>query len=205
MTKQHLKNERFILFDFDGVIVDSFDLAYNVCKKIDASCTKQSIRALSEGNIHDTVKAQSLPLIRDTEFYEEYIDGLLNLPVYDGMMNTITELNKHYTLLIVTSSLNAPVQSYLEKHHLYDYFSTIMGADVHTSKIKKIQMVLDDYKLEIQDCIFVTDTLGDMNEATNVGVSSIGVTWGFHFRKTLEKGNPHAIVETPQELLHTIN
>ena len=43
-------------------------------------------------------------------------------------------------------------------------------------------------------------TLGDINEAASVGLSAIGVTWGFQDRATLARGNPLEIVDTPREL-----
>jgi len=65
-------------------------------------------------------------------------------------------------------------------------------------------MVLREYKAKPEDCVFITDTLGDMREAARCGVWSIGVTWGFHERERLEKGNFFAIVDKIEELSLTV-
>ena len=75
-----------------------------------------------------------------------------------------------------------------------------MGGDIHRSKVAKIQMILKKHGIKPAEAIFITDTLGDMREAIKCGVLSIGVTWGFHEKERLQKGNPFVIVETPQEL-----
>ena len=53
--------------------------------------------------------------------------------------------------------------------------------------------------------IFITDTLGDIREAAQVAIPAIGVTWGFHPRARLEKGNPLVIVDTPKELYEKVS
>ena len=114
-------------------------------------------------------------------------------------------LAHRYILIIVSSSVNSPIQGLLEKHHLGRYFSEIMGHDVHTHKAEKIRMIFEKYNTVANECIFVTDTLGDMREANNMQVASVGVTWGWHSRETLEKGNPFRVVETPQEISKAIS
>lgn len=56
-----------------------------------------------------------------------------------------------------------------------------------------------------KDAVFITDTLGDIREARECDIDSIAVTWGFHERKTLEKGNPIVIVSDPRELFVEID
>ena len=45
--------EKIIIFDFDGVIVDSFDIAFKVNKLSRPALTKKSYRAKFNGNIAD--------------------------------------------------------------------------------------------------------------------------------------------------------
>jgi phosphoglycolate phosphatase-like HAD superfamily hydrolase len=52
--------------------------------------------------------------------------------------------------------------------------------------------------------VFVTDTLGDVMEAHQAGVKSIGVLWGLHDRTTLERGKPEVIIDDPSQLEETV-
>jgi phosphoglycolate phosphatase len=116
------------------------------------------------------------------------------------MKEVIEKLSHEYVLIIVSSTITSPIQGFLEKHHIGRYFSEVMGADVHTSKHEKIQMVFKKYSASPGDCVFVTDTLGDMREAAKASVSSIGVPWGFHAPTAFEEAKPYAIVERPEEI-----
>ena len=68
-----------------------------------------------------------------------------------------------------------------------------------------MKIIFSKYGIGAKDCLFITDTLGDLKEAAEVNIKTVAVTWGFHSLKTLEKGNPWVIVNTSQELLATIN
>lgn len=65
-------------------------------------------------------------------------------------------------------------------------------------------MALTQFGVSENESLFITDTLGDMREAANAGLKSIGVSWGFQRRETLLKGDPHAIVDTPEELFSVL-
>jgi phosphoglycolate phosphatase len=86
------------------------------------------------------------------------------------------------------------------KNGLISYFDEVMGNDIHNSKIVKIKMVFSKHNARPNDCVFITDTLGDMREAASCDVSSIGVTWGYHKKENLLKGNPYQIAENPENL-----
>lgn len=65
----------------------------------------------------------------------------------------------------------------------------------------KGKIVLFDFGgVTAADCVFITDTLGDMREAEEHGMEAIGCSWGFHPHTTLEKGLPFRIVDMPTEL-----
>ena len=68
------------------------------------------------------------------------------------------------------------------------------------SKIKKFNKFLRKYKISKEQCIFITDTLGDILESNKVGIPSIGVSWGYHNKETLKKGSPIFIADTIEEL-----
>lgn len=137
-------------------------------------------------------------------FFKIYIPLLMKKEPIGGMVDVIKELHKDNRMVVISSTISSPIQDYLNKHDLSRYFDKIYGGDVHKSKILKVKMAFAEFNLIAGDCLFITDTLGDMREAAKVGVRSIGVTWGFQRRDTLQKGNPIAIVDSPEELLSVI-
>ena len=196
----------FLLFDFDGVIADSFDLAKSVTSELHPHLTETEYRALFEGHINDSASLMRCTnACRGDNFFDIYVPRMeKEIRPFPGMFEVLLKLERLCSLVIVTSTISAPVQAYLDRNGLTSHFQEVMGNDVHKSKVEKIKMVFEKYNITADDCLFITDTLGDMREATKAGVKSIGVTWGFHTPETLSKGSPIKLVYTPEELLKTI-
>ena len=64
----------------------------------------------------------------------------------------------------------------------------------------ELKFLLKKYSLTPKDCIFVTDTLGDIIEANDVNVKTIAVDFGYHSRTVLSKGKPFAIISDLNEI-----
>ena len=65
-------------------------------------------------------------------------------------------------------------------------------------------MLFDEYKLKPDECIFVTDTLGDLLEAKELNIGTIAVTWGYHEEERLKFGHPDIIINNFDELIPSI-
>ncbi len=203
--------KKVLLFDFDGVIVDTFRLSYESMKKVVLNPpNEENYRKWFEKSIYDNEDYKlknegSQPGVSENDpFFKKYAPLLMKEKPVSGMADVIQKLHKSHRLVIISSTINSPVKNYLDRHNLSRYFDGIYGGDTHTSKVAKIKMVFSEFNTTAADCLFITDTLGDIREAEKVGVKSIGVTWGFHKLETLQKGNPVAIATTPQELLSLI-
>jgi phosphoglycolate phosphatase-like HAD superfamily hydrolase len=198
----------FILFDFDGVIADSFQPAFEVQKMICPHLTEDGYRKRFEGNINDweePVNVHTEACRHDIDFFTEYIPRMLKeVQIVPGITEVIINLEKNYTLVVISSTITSPIRGFLERHDLANHFAQIMGNDVHTSKVEKMKIVFDTYGIEPNDSVFITDTLGDMREAEKMKVGAIGVTWGFHTPDTLLRGKPFRIVEGPTGLLKAV-
>jgi phosphoglycolate phosphatase len=127
------------------------------------------------------------------------------MPPVPGMVPVIQELAKEFTQVIVTSTINSPVQEYLKTYKLDQYFEAVFGKEDGHSKTGKIQAAVARFEGDVQNALFITDTLGDLKEANKTGICSIAVTWGFHDRETLGKGNPAAFCDQTKNLTALIN
>lgn len=199
---------KFILFDFDGVIADSFDVAFDTVKTICPAITKEDYQKRFEGNIHEVKHPESFhsnECKHDLDWFDIYVPKMKEkAKLFAGMEKLIFGLEKEYMLVIISSTITFPIEEFLALHNLREHFDWVMGSDVHTSKVEKIKMVFDKYSVKPEDCIFITDTLGDIREASKMNVPSIGVTWGFSTPEVLERGNPLKLVDTPDQLASAI-
>lgn len=199
------KDRRFILFDFDGVIADSFALAFDVGRAIHPHLTEKSYRALFEGNVYESLKAIGQDGRSDEYFALFGPRAKEETHLIPGMDRVVATLAADYPLVIISSTVTTHIREFLTSHGLVSYFIEIMGQDVHTSKVEKMRMVFEKYATTAGNCVFVTDTLGDMREAKEHDLGVIAVPWGFHPRETLEKGIPFRIVARPAELLDAVD
>lgn len=172
--------KKFILFDFDGVIADSFQPAFEIQKMICPNLTEDIYQKRFEGNINDwekPINVHTEECRHDIDFFTEYIPRMKKeVQIIPEMKDVIIELEKNYIMIVISSTITSPIQEFLEEHDLSDHFTQIMGNDVHKSKVEKMKMVFEKYKVKANDCIFITDTLGDMREAEKMSVETIGVT-----------------------------
>lgn len=201
------------MFDFDGVIADTLECSYASSQVAQGKpITIERYRAMFYGNIFESsdVSEQrvregvSKPAVTDV-FFKHYIPLMLERPPIEAMLTVLEGASKRHPVVMISSTVNQPLRDYLARYDIAHHFSMIMGGDTHTSKVVKIQMAKELYQVNDQDCLFVTDTLGDVLEAKKAGVQSIAVTWGFHLPHELAQGNPLTIVDTPAALQTAIN
>lgn len=196
-------NIKTILFDFDGVIVDSFQPAFEVSRMLRPwmDFTEDDYRKCFEGNVYEEfLKIDKKQEVADKQFFKIYIPKLFQLPVIKGIPKTLKMLSKKYRLIVISSTISSPISRWLNKHGLVKYFSEIMGGDVHKIKLEKIRMIFEKYGINSDDCVFVTDTLGDLREAKKAGLNCLAVIYGFHSKDMLKKGNPAGFIKTPQHI-----
>lgn len=202
---------KFLLFDFDGVIADSYSIAWQTAQTMCKQVTEEEYRAAFEGNVHERHDAMmsddhGSACRHDLDWFSIFTPLFEEKArLFPGMGAVIEELSHSYVLIIVSSTITSPIQGFLEKHHIGRYFSEVMGADVHTSKHEKIKMIFAKYNTSAPECIFITDTLGDMCEAKKENVGAIGVSWGFHSRETLAKGESFRIVDRPIDIVPVVS
>lgn len=198
------------MFDFDGVLVDSLKIAYEGIRASSSNPPSlEEYKSYFNGNIYDKlekIEGVKLTTSKNDQVFKLYTPKLLKLDPVKGMREVIEYFhnNEHIKIVIISSTINKPIEEWVNKNKLNSYFSKIYGADVHKSKIKKMRMALDEYDVKETDALFITDTLGDIREANKVGIPTIAVTWGFQHKDTLTKGSPRNIVDSPEELLKLV-
>lgn len=187
-----------ILFDFDGVLVDTLDVVFAINQEADPNITLEQYKAHFDGNVHEAIKAGKKKRILD--FDERYKLRTRELKIPEVLKEIVKDLSLKCNLAIVSSTHSSSIEEILDREGLSSCFKDILGCDVDTSKVVKNKMFLEKYNTSPEDAIFITDTTGDVGEARVCGIKSIAVTWGFQERATLEKSNPARIVSSPEEL-----
>jgi HAD superfamily hydrolase (TIGR01549 family) len=197
-----------IVFDFDGVICDSIEVILDSMNQLAPwlrykKITRKQSDVLKDLSTHEILKEINLsywkvPLV---SFYvkTKMKKQLEKLRIADGMPTLIKTLKiEGYRLQIVSSNSVSNVKKFLHTHHLFSCFEEIIGG---VSFFSKSQLLSNLQQRFSQAVVYIGDEERDVVAAKNAGVVSIAACWGFHSKKRLEKLNPHALLQNPQELI----
>jgi phosphoglycolate phosphatase len=189
-----------VIFDFDGVIHNTFDFHRKKIKEfygIDFS--KRDFEDIHNGNIF---KNKNM-LNKNWLNYRDYIyNEITNLNIENDVRDALLKLSKKYDLFIVSSGGTKNINDYLGNNGIINIFKEVLGLEFDKSKVNKFKYLFNKYGLSNEECLFITDTLGDILEANEVNIKTIAVDFGYHSKETLKKGNPYKIISKMDELLN---
>jgi HAD superfamily hydrolase (TIGR01549 family) len=188
-----------IIFDVDGVLDPNYELHYESSKKKTTGITREEHRKLFEGNIH--VERAKLA-DRDTGFnmVHHINNSQFGKDMPPGTKEVLKALSQKYIVGVITSGLENGVHNYLKHNDCAEYVSFIYGYETNTLKEEKFKLALSKNNLLNSECLYVTDTLGDIKDATVVGIRCIAFTGGYHERERLALGSPIAIIDDLSEI-----
>lgn len=210
--------EKLVIFDFDGVIVDSFDVwykinAYAFRRALDKNLTRNQYRDCYMNELNNGLKAlasgkkayQKLKNFKNAhreEFFLKYYSKVKLFPFIKSLIYKLKELN--VKLVIVTSSTNpAGVMNLLKKFKLDKNFTVALSSEGE-SKIAYLKRIMTTFNSKPKDIFFITDTYNDVKWGNKVGIKTIGVLWGFHSKQILIKAKPDFIVKDYKDIIRII-
>lgn len=185
-----------IIFDFDGVIADTFDFHLGKINDIyKVGLTAEEYFDIHDGNFHANTN-EKITHLDFTQYGHLVAEEQSRTVPFPGAIDSIIELSTLFRLHLVTSGWEAQIFPFLRHHDIFRCFSSLKCADVSTSKHEKLEQIVDSENNNADNFIFVTDTLGDILESNAVGIPTIAVTFGFHDEERLKKGDPNYLAHS---------
>lgn len=201
------KDPQVVLFDFDGVVADSFEAYFTTFASI---CTemgytrinsREAFLKLSEGNPIRQLLWAGFPMFRLKRLFMQFapriIEAHQRIRPFAGVPEIVTEIAERYPAYVITSNTAPVVSAFLEKHGVRG-IRKVLGSEITPSKVKKIRRVMRDHPKSVT--YLVSDTKGDMIEARRAHAVPVAVTWGWHSVAKLHEGRPAHIVDSPAGL-----
>lgn len=205
-------NGRILIFDFDGTIVDTMDIFQKLFNNIrhkyhlpDAKDT-EFIKDLRNVNIFDTLRKFGFDEEKIEHFLlsvkDEYLKEEANIKPFPGIIDALKTLHGNGDMLVIVSSNHTElIQFFLKKYSMEQMFSSVLGGNTDTSKVKNIEYIINENNVSPDQIYYIGDTMGDINEAKEADVTTVGVTWGFHGEERIKESSPDIIIRTNEELI----
>jgi phosphoglycolate phosphatase-like HAD superfamily hydrolase len=199
-----MNKNKIIIFDFDGVIVDSCSLSFSINKESIIGLEYEEWRTWAEGNVYK-IKLKEDQGDKTFHFnhyhkrYKEQISELLPVEGIEDVFKKILEMG--YELVIISGASEEPIEGFLKKYDLKKYFDGVFGWETNESKSEKFKMIFEKYKIKPQETLIVTDSIGDIKEAIKEKIKSIGVGWGVHDLERLKEFGADFGAEKPEDIL----
>lgn len=207
------KEIKAILFDMDGLLVDSEPLHFSAHKQ---ALAEQDIQITKEDYIQNGVsggrrsfyevmqikyhKKIDIALVkkRKKELYGELIK---QIQVFEGVKRIVEMLHPHYRMAVVSNTHLEYIQKTLSHVAMEEYFEVISSAkelehpkpfpDVYFSAIKKL-------KLDASECIALEDSRNGIEAAKNAGIKCIAIPNEFTRQQDLSRAD--VIIESIKKL-----
>ena len=198
-----------LLFDFDGVIVDSLE----VYEKTVTDCLnvigqpltrgREEFLELFEGNFYQSLVDKGVDL---DKFIAASVDILAkvnyaDMRPFDEVRPVLKELKKNHPMVVISSNDTPTIQEALRFYGYNGIFDDVLGSDFMLSKKDKILYIIKKYHVDMQDIYYIGDTTGDIKEGKEAGVKTVGITWGWHSKALMAASNPDYLFDKPQSLL----
>ena len=133
------------------------------------------------------------------------VKGLYENHVFEGVAETLAELKRRgYRLFVATAKPTVYAKQILEHFDLAQYFTDIYGSELNgerTNKAELIQYILEQQKLQADQCLMVGDREHDIFGARQNGIETIAVNYGYGSQEELALAQPKYQIDRFNQLL----
>lgn len=199
---------KYIIFDFDGTLVDSKEHSIEVINKLAQkyqfqNLTKEQIAKLSRYSIAERCRMMNFPLYKIPfafiEFLLLYKEGTDQLQLFPGIKELLTNLeDANYKLAVISSNTEENIKQSLHKNKI-ENVDDILVASIF-GKDKVIKKFLKKHSLKASEVLYVGDELRDILACERAGIKIAWVSWGFDSIEVTKENKPDFYAHQPQDI-----
>ena len=205
----YMKKFKYIVFDFDGTLVDSravFIRLYNdlAAKHGYTSMTPENLEHLRTLSIPQRCKYLNVPMYRipflAVVVMKNYRHAISEIPFNPGIKEMLETLSiNNMPFAVLSSNSKGNIEQFFSLHG-------IACADIFCSrsifgKHVLLNTFLKEKKLKPSDILYVGDELRDIIACRKIGVEVAWVSWGYDHEKAIENDKPDHVFHNLAELL----
>ena len=211
--------KEYLYFDLDGTLTESapgiirsakyalsrfgMEPSDEIMKKFIGPPLLESFR-----NLCGLSEEESREAIR---LYREYFaeKGMFENSVYDGVYEMLETLRAEGKILAVaTSKPELYAKKILDHFHLTEYFAHISGAALDHIRMTKADVLRNAVRqtelTDVSKGLMIGDRLHDVEGASELGMETLGVLYGYGSREELMNAGALDTAETPADVFDKI-
>lgn len=198
-----------LIFDFDGTIADSMELAAEIFYEVTGHPP-----ITDPAEIARLRKLPLLKVARETKIPAHLIPRLLlkgralmhqrmdEVRTFSGLREVLEQLHAAgYQLLVMSSNSQQNVEHFLHSQDLAVYFDGVYGGIGLFSKTRALKKIMRLNKRQPSDCFYIGDEIRDIHASQKAKVRQVAVAWGYNDISVLRAEHPFAVAERPADFL----
>lgn len=201
---------KYLVFDFDGTMVDSLDIMIEVYNRIAEKYKAKKLHhqdleyfkglSVKERCKFLNFKLYKFPLAA-LDIYRLSKPYLEDLRFFPGIQELIEQLHAcGYKLAIISTNSEHNIRSFLKRSGI-DFIQEVICSNNIFGKDKDIKFFLKTRELKNSEVVYVGDEVRDIIACQKNRIRVIWVSWGYDRIDNAQKLHPDSIVHTPQEIL----
>lgn len=209
-----MRKQKTVIFDFGGVIVNDIDFIYSNFSKIVRMLGKEPMpkEQYNRSFSPDWIRSyRQLGINEPAEkilalWMKTYASTMDNTPInlYENAKDILDKIRKKHIIAINTGYRAVELGKLFPRLGLKkEDFSIIITEDMITNRKphpESLLLLMKKLNAEPTDCIFIGDTISEIECGKAAGCRTIAVTWGANHRDDLVKAGPDLVVDSWKEL-----
>lgn len=178
-----------ILFDFDGVILESMDIKTKAFADLFSDYPQyvdqivklhidnggmsrfEKFKIIYNDMLKKPLSQEEMELLNN-KFSGYVYQSVLDCPFVEGAYELLNKYHKHYLFFVVSGTPQEEIKSIVKERKLSGFFVDVFGSP--EDKTTLVAKVLRDYKLRPEEVLFIGDAINDYEGAKNNRVEFIG-------------------------------
>ncbi|OIJ19225.1 HAD family hydrolase [Anaerobacillus alkalidiazotrophicus] len=205
---------KYIIFDFDGTLVDSKDIAISVINQLAVKynyekLTQEKIEKLRKVSIKERCKALGFPLykipfavIDFLTLYKKFTHQLILFPGIKDMLEKL--VGSGYRLAVISSNTEETIREFFKNRGIYSIDEVYCSNNVF-GKAQVIKRFLKKHKLHPSEVLYIGDELRDIVACRQVSIKIIWVNWGFDSIEVVDIVSPDYVASTPNDIITSVS
>ncbi len=206
-------NKRWVIFDFDGTLVDSKEVILGIMNTLAEKYGRKRISVEEFEEILDNPGLgllfryriwpwQAFSLVREGKAL--FKKKLGEVKFFPGALDAIKRLKARYNIGVFTYNNVENVKRIFEREGEKNILDIVVSTGRIRGKARGLKKIISDLKVSKSEIIYVGDETGDIEACRKVGIKVIAVSWGFSRRDSLKSKGPDYLVDGFNELLELL-